>query len=141
MAYVRLAPLALFLLATSCIHVYICSNFVISFLVMFTPKKINAEGCGSICSPSADNPCSSSECSCVPHPFLRIFYCADPSEVASSAKMVDKHPSLCQSHDECIKKGNGNFCARYPNPGMDYGLCVNSETLKGFLKMPTATTE
>ncbi|RDX97116.1 hypothetical protein CR513_20165, partial [Mucuna pruriens] len=110
MAYVRLAPLALFLLATS---------------LMFSTKRINAEVCpAGPCSPLDILPCGSPKCSCVPHPFLHS------SEVASFAKMVDKHLSLCQSHDECMKKGSGNFCARYSNPRMAYGLCINSEVLK-----------
>ncbi|KAK7358102.1 hypothetical protein VNO77_00023 [Canavalia gladiata] len=47
-------------------------------------------------------------------------------------------PKLCQSHDDCMKKGSGNFCAHYPNHYIDYGCCFDSdsETPKGFLKMP-----
>ncbi|RDX95478.1 hypothetical protein CR513_21992, partial [Mucuna pruriens] len=136
MAYVRLAPLALFLLATSCIHVYICSNFAILFLVMFTPKKINAENCGSLC--SLFTGCSSKECVCWPEYLPPTL---EPTYVCIHVKMADQNPSLCQSHDECIKNGSGNFCARHPNPGMDYGMCVNSGARKDFLKMPTASSE
>ncbi|RDY06445.1 hypothetical protein CR513_09573, partial [Mucuna pruriens] len=110
MAYLRLAPLTVFFLATSCINV---------------PNK--ADKCRSLFG------------SVFTVRFLTMRL--DQIEAASFAKMVNKHPSLCQSHDECMKKGSGNFCARYPNSRMEYGWCVNSEALKGFLKMPTAITE
>ncbi|XP_017432430.1 albumin-1 isoform X2 [Vigna angularis] len=90
MAYARLAPLALYLLATS----------ILSGLC------INSNGLSSV------------------------------------AKMIDEHPNLCKSDDECMKKGSGNFCARYPNTDIDYGWCFDSdsEALKGFLAMPAAIT-
>ncbi|KAL9298324.1 hypothetical protein ACSQ67_024220 [Phaseolus vulgaris] len=75
----------------------------------------------------------------VPHdPFTG--FCAGLSSVA---KMIDEHPNLCQSDEECMKKGSGNFCARYPNHYMDYGWCFNSgsEELKGFLAMPRAISK
>ncbi|ESW05724.1 hypothetical protein PHAVU_011G204300 [Phaseolus vulgaris] len=64
-------------------------------------------------------------------------------QVSAAAKMIDEHPNLCQSDEECIKKGSGNFCAPYPNHYMDYGLCFNSasDQLKGFLAMPTAISK
>ncbi|KAK7405737.1 hypothetical protein VNO78_07346 [Psophocarpus tetragonolobus] len=125
MAYVRLAPLALFLLATS---------------LMFSMKKIEANECNGVCSPFEMPPCGSTDCRCIPWG-LFIGQCIYPTGgVASVAKMIDEHPNLCQSHDECMKKGSGNFCARYPNHYMDYGWCFNShsEELKNFLKMPVA---
>ncbi|KAK7405732.1 hypothetical protein VNO78_07341 [Psophocarpus tetragonolobus] len=125
MAYVRLAPLALVLLATS---------------LMFAMKKIEAVDCSGVCSPFEMPPCGSTDCRCIPWG-LFIGQCIYPTGgVSSVAKMTDEHPNLCQSNDECIKKGSGNFCARYPNHYMDYGWCFNShsEELKNFLKMPVA---
>ncbi|TKY68518.1 Albumin-1 protein [Spatholobus suberectus] len=125
MAYVRLAPLAVFLLATS---------------LMFPMKKVEAVDCSGVCSPFEMPPCGSTDCRCIPWG-LFIGQCIYPiGGVASVAKMIDEHPNLCQSHDECMKKGSGNFCARYPNHYIDYGWCFNSdsEALKGFLKMPMA---
>nr|XP_007133732.1 hypothetical protein PHAVU_011G204500g [Phaseolus vulgaris]ESW05726.1 hypothetical protein PHAVU_011G204500g [Phaseolus vulgaris] len=92
MGYVRVAPLALFLLATSRLFV------------------------GS---------------------------CIHPTGLSAAAKMIDEHPNLCQFHEECMKKGSGNFCARYPNHYMDYGWCFNSDSdaLKGFLAMPRAISK
>ncbi|KAK7343099.1 hypothetical protein VNO80_26062 [Phaseolus coccineus] len=124
MADVRLAPLALFLLATS---------------TMFSMKKIEAVDCSGVCSPFEMAPCGSSDCRCVPVGLV-VGYCIDPNGLSSAAKMIDEHPNLCQSDEECRKKGSGNFCARYPNHYVDYGWCFNSdsEELKSFLAMPRA---
>ncbi|RDX86762.1 hypothetical protein CR513_31866, partial [Mucuna pruriens] len=112
MAYVRLAPLALFVLATS---------------LMFPMKKIEAVTCSGWCSPFEVPPCRSLECRT----------CIYPTGLGTALKMIDEHPNLCQSHDECTKKGSGNFCARYPSPYVDYGWCFDSdsESLQGFLAM------
>ncbi|RDX95698.1 hypothetical protein CR513_21739, partial [Mucuna pruriens] len=138
MAFARFAPLAVFLLATFCIiYLCICSNFGMIFLVMFPTKKIEAVTCNGSCSPFEMPPCHSTDCRCVPWG-LFIGQCIHPTGHASVAKMIEEHPNLCQSNDECMKKGSGNFCARYPNPHIEYGWCIaaNSEALKGFLKMP-----
>nr|AFK39147.1 unknown [Medicago truncatula] len=45
---------------------------------------------------------------------------------SSLTKMVEEHPNLCQSHIDCIKKGNGSFCARYPNFDIEHGWCFTS---------------
>ncbi|XP_020208147.1 albumin-1 [Cajanus cajan] len=124
MAYVRLAPLALFFLATS---------------VIFSMKKTEAVVCSGVCSPFEVPPCGSTDCRCIPVG-LFVGYCTYPSGLASVTKMIVEHPNLCQSHLECKKKGSGNFCARYPNNYMDYGWCFDSDSeaqaLKGFLAMP-----
>ncbi|KAK7405720.1 hypothetical protein VNO78_07328 [Psophocarpus tetragonolobus] len=101
-------------------------------------KKIEAIDCSGVCSPFEMPPCGSTDCHCIPWG-LFIGKCIYPiGGLASVAKMIDEHPNLCQSHDECMKKGSGNFCARYPNHYMDYGWCFNSHSqeLKNFLKMP-----
>ncbi|KAK7358094.1 hypothetical protein VNO77_00015 [Canavalia gladiata] len=125
MAYVKACSFGLFLLAT---------------YLMFPMKKIEATDCSGACSPFEMPPCGSSDCRCIPVG-LFVGFCTYPSGLASVANMIEKHPNLCQSHDECIKKGSGNFCARYPNHYIDYGWCFDSdsEALKGFLKMPTAS--
>ncbi|ESW05734.1 hypothetical protein PHAVU_011G205400 [Phaseolus vulgaris] len=122
MGYVRVAPLALFLLATS---------------IMFSMKKTEAVVCSGVCSPFEMPPCGSSDCRCIPYG-LFIGACTYPRGLSSVAKTIDEHPNLCRSHGECMKKGSGNFCARYPNDYVDYGWCFNSdsEELKGFLAMP-----
>lgn len=64
-------------------------------------------------------------------------------------KLIEEHPNLCQSHADCTKKGSGSFCARYPNPDIEYGWCfvsnskaddffeiVHKSNEKGLLKMP-----
>ncbi|KAL2326392.1 hypothetical protein Fmac_025450 [Flemingia macrophylla] len=101
--------------------------------------KIDAADCSGVCSPFEMPPCGSRDCRCIPVG-LFIGYCTYPSGLSSVAKMIDEHPNLCQSHDECMKKGSGNFCARYPNNYIDYGWCFDSdsEALKGFLAMPRA---
>ncbi|KAL9298319.1 hypothetical protein ACSQ67_024215 [Phaseolus vulgaris] len=120
MGYVRIAPLALFLLATS---------------IMFSMKNIEAGECPKACSPNTRQPCGSSGCYCMPT--LEGGVCLR-GILPPVAKMIDEHPNLCKSHDECIKKGSGNFCAPYPNHYMDYGWCFTSdaEELKSFLVMP-----
>ncbi|XP_045798117.1 albumin-1-like [Trifolium pratense] len=50
------------------------------------------------------------------------------SESESITKMVEEHPNLCESHDECLEKKSGSFCARYPNPDIPYGWCFDSKT-------------
>ncbi|XP_020208801.1 albumin-1 isoform X1 [Cajanus cajan] len=124
MAYVRLAPLALFLLATS---------------LVFPMKEIEAVVCNGACSPFEMPPCGSTDCRCIPWG-LFVGSCIYPTGgVTSVANMINQHPNLCQSNEECLKKGSGDFCARYPNDYMDYGWCFdsNSKALNGFLKMPT----
>jgi len=84
------------------------------------------------------------DCRCVCHTGIYLCTCSDQSGLSSVAKMRDEHPNLCQSHEECRKKGSGNFCARNPNNYMDYGWCFNSDSEalnKGFLAMPRAISE
>ena len=111
---------------------------------MFSMKKIEAGTCArSQCSNSAQ---CGSHCGCLPRPPIPYPFPIDtglcigePAFVA----MIKEHPKLCQSHDECMKKGSGKFCARYPNNYIDYGWCFDSdsEALKGFLAMPRAITK
>ena len=109
---------------------------------MFPMEKIEAVDCSGACSPFEVPPCGSRDCRCIPVA-LFVGFCTYPSGLSSLAKTIDEHPNLCQSHDECMKKGSGNFCARYPSDYMDYGWCFNSdsEALKGFLAMPGAISE
>jgi len=122
---------------------FISSDSEISFSVMFSTKNIEAAYCSDVCSPFDMPPCGSRDCVCIPFvPFVGL--CLHPIGLSSSvAKMIDEHPNLCESDEECIKKGTGNFCAPYPNPHIDHGWCFNSgsEELKGFLAMPTAISK
>ena len=89
------------------------------------------------CSPFEVPPCGDAQnCRCVPW-LLFGGSCIHPTGNASVAKMINEHPNLCQSNDECIKKESGNFCARYSNPDIEYGWCLNSdsEVIKSFMKM------
>ena len=108
---------------------------------MFSMKKIEAVDCSGLCSPFEMQPCGSRDCRCVPLGLLFDGVCIDLS--SSVAKMIDEHPNLCQSDEECMKKGSGNFCARYPNHYVDYGWCFKSgsDELKVFLAMPTAISK
>ncbi|XP_014522817.1 albumin-1-like [Vigna radiata var. radiata] len=126
MAYARLAPLALFLLATS---------------TLFQMNKIEAADCsGGYCSMFANKSCGT-DCVCFPSGIV-FGVCIKAPRPSFMAKMIDGHPNLCRSDDECMMKGSGNFCARYPN-NIDYGWCFDSdsEDLKGFLAMPAAITK
>ncbi|ESW05720.1 hypothetical protein PHAVU_011G203900 [Phaseolus vulgaris] len=127
MASVRLAPLVLFVLATS---------------IMFSVKNIEAADCSGACSVFEKPPCRSRDCFCIP---MGIFVgvCISPFGLSAAAKMIDEHPNLCKSDEECMKKGSGNFCAPYPNHYMNYGWCFNfgSDELKGFLAMARAISK
>ncbi|RDX99948.1 hypothetical protein CR513_16922, partial [Mucuna pruriens] len=93
---------------------------------MFPMKHTEAAVCLGYCSPYENYPCGSTNCRCLPIARF-IGSCAYSSEHASVAKMIEEHPNLCQSNDECMKKGSGNFCARYPNSNIDYGWCLDSD--------------
>lgn len=41
-------------------------------------------------------------------------------------KAVEEHPNLCQSNNDCIKKGTGSLCAYYPNSELQHGWCFIS---------------
>ncbi|CAL5194250.1 unnamed protein product [Lathyrus oleraceus] len=113
MAYVKLAPLALLMLAT---------------ILIFSMKKVEATRCWGLCSPFQIPPCGSpDDCRCIPW-ILVAGQCIDPIHGKSIVKMVEEHPYLCQSHGDCVKKGNGNFCGSYPNSQIQYGWCFSSKT-------------
>ena len=106
-------------------------------------KNIEAVQCSGLCSPFEPlPPCGTHDCRCVPFAQL-TGHCVNPFGLSAAAKMIDEHPNLCQCHNECINKGSGNFCARYPNHYVDYGWCFNSgsDALKGFLAMPRAISK
>jgi hypothetical protein len=90
------------------------------------PVMKGAEDCSGICSPFQMPPCPSSNCRCIPV-VLVGGNCVDPSS-PTITKMVEEHANLCQSHADCTKKGSGSFCARYPNPDIEYGWCFSSSS-------------
>jgi len=102
-------------------------------------KNIEAAHCPGTCAIGIGTPCGSVDCACYP---VSLFYgfCISRFQLSSVAKI---HPNLCESDEECKKKGSGNFCARYPNHYVDYGWCFNSgsDQLKGFLAMPRAISK
>ncbi|CAK8544079.1 unnamed protein product [Lathyrus sativus] len=111
MVYVKLAPLAVLILATICMY-----------------AKIEATNCWGGCSPFQIPPCGyPDDCRCIPW-ILVAGQCIDPIHSKSIVKMVEEHPYLCQSHGDCVKKGNGNFCGSYPNSEIQYGWCFSSKT-------------
>ncbi|GAU16004.1 hypothetical protein TSUD_338750 [Trifolium subterraneum] len=40
---------------------------------------------------------------------------------------VREHYNLCESNDDCIKKGSGSICAYYPNSQLQHGWCFTSK--------------
>ena len=84
------------------------------------------EDCSGICSPFEMPPCPSSSCRCIPV-VLVGGNCVDPSS-PTITKMVEENSNLCQSHSDCTRKGSGSFCARYPNPDIEYGWCFSSSS-------------
>nr|QMV80714.1 cyclotide precursor [Clitoria ternatea] len=117
MAYPRLA--VIFLLAAS---------------VMFAVKDAEAGiPCGESC---VFIPCTITAllgCSC------KSKVCYKNHVIAAEASTVDDHHLLCQSHEDCFKKGSGNFCAPFLGHDVKYGWCFHAESegflLKDFLKM------
>ncbi|XP_058740774.1 albumin-1-like [Vicia villosa] len=108
MAYVKLVPL------------------VVTFL-MFSMKNVEAD-CSGVCSPFQIPPCGyPDDCRCIPWG-LFVGQCIYPIHSKPIVKMVEEHPYLCQSHGDCVKKSNGNFCGSYPNSKIPYGWCFSSKT-------------
>ncbi|KAL5057552.1 hypothetical protein RYX36_029156 [Vicia faba] len=125
MAYVKVATLAIFGLAIFCV---------------FSMKEVGAVDCSGACSPFEMPPCRSSSCRCIP--ILIVFgYCTYPSSL-DVKNIAEKNPNLCQSHDDCIKKESGSFCARYLNSDIEYGWCFasSSEAKDTFFKIYSNTT-
>ncbi|CAJ1978351.1 unnamed protein product [Sphenostylis stenocarpa] len=116
MVFVRLAPVALFFLTTS----------------LFSMK--NTEASGAFC---ASNFCSLSP-DCGIGCYCHYGGCYN-RELASAAKMMEENSDLCESHEECKKRGSGDFCARSPNPLIQHGWCFHShsEALKQFFAITT----
>ncbi|CAK8575132.1 unnamed protein product [Lathyrus sativus] len=108
MAYAKLSLLPLFLLATS--------------LLMFPMKKVEATRCQEGCSLSKLD-CGDG-CQCIMDDFVTGIC----ETIEYVTKMVEQHPSLCESHGDCTRKGSGSFCALYPNSDIKYGWCFESNS-------------
>ncbi|CAK8575136.1 unnamed protein product [Lathyrus sativus] len=132
MAYAKVSLLPLFLLAT--------------LVLMFSIRKIEADTCNAYC--ELEGLKCGGDCECVP---IRIPYPCIPPHVAS--KIVDQHPHICESHEDCTRKGSGSFCGIYPVSDMKYGWCFDSKSdaeasfknllsskFSNLLKMPSAVS-
>nr|P86842.3 RecName: Full=Cyclotide cter-B; Flags: Precursor [Clitoria ternatea]AEK26412.1 cyclotide precursor cter B [Clitoria ternatea] len=108
--------------------------FLVATSVIFTVKKTEA-----------GVPCAES-CVWIPCTVTALLGCSCKDKVcylnhviAFEAKTMDEHHLLCQSHEDCYKKGSGNFCAPFFNHDVKYGWCFRAEfegyLLKDFLKM------
>jgi hypothetical protein len=94
--------------------------------VIFPMKKVEADGCiTGTCNVGGAFYCGSN-CFCdflypvtSPVGVCRYLYSSEDLK-----KKVQEHPNLCWSHGECIEKGSGNYCARFPN--LKHGLCFAS---------------
>ncbi|GAU25859.1 hypothetical protein TSUD_164000 [Trifolium subterraneum] len=87
----------------------------------------NVDACSGWCSPfEMPYPCGDRSCLCFPW-LLFGGSCRYQTGSESITKMVEEHPNLCQSHDQCLEKKSGSFCARYPNPDIPYGWCFDSK--------------
>nr|ALL96759.1 albumin 1 [Clitoria ternatea] len=120
--------------------------FFLAASVMFAVKETQAGiPCGESC---VYIPCTVTAllgCSC------KDKVCYKNHVIAAEANTVDEHHLLCQSHEDCFKKGAGNFCAPFLGHDVKYGWCFRAESegflLKDFLKtsadtlkMPNAIT-
>nr|ALL96744.1 albumin 1 [Clitoria ternatea] len=118
MASFRFAPLALI--------------FIFAICVMFAVHNTEAGSairCGERCLLGR---CHRPGCTCI----RRI--CRRNHVIAAEANTVDDHHLLCESHEDCFKKGSGNYCAFFPDTNIHYGWCFNAESegymLKDFLE-------
>nr|AML32988.1 cliotide T29 [Clitoria ternatea] len=117
MAYLRLAPLAV----------------IFFFAVMFAVKKTEGGDplkCGESCFAGK---CYTPGCTCE-YPI-----CMNNHIIALDAKTMDQHRLLCESHEDCLMKRTGNYCAPFPDSDIHFGWCFHAESegylLKDFLKM------
>ncbi|MCH81213.1 albumin [Trifolium medium] len=117
MTYAKLAPLAVFLLAT---------------FLMFPTK--NVEACGGLCSVFDSRPvCGGGGCTCMFYWYAPVM--GECQSIHNAMRqsindtMVEESPYLCNSHADCTIKGSGSFCARYPNNpyNVKYGWCFASK--------------
>ncbi|CAJ2632452.1 unnamed protein product [Trifolium pratense] len=108
MAYVKHALVVIFLAA-----------FVNSFAVMFPMKKV--EGCDKTWCTSINAHCGDG-CGCLA---WGIFggNCIYRGYIKNA---VREHYNLCESDDNCVKKGSGSICAYYPNSELEHGWCFTS---------------
>jgi len=120
---------------------------------MFPTKDVEAQSCDGICS-IFDQSCGGGRCICRldQFRFIPIGGCAVRTST-DVMEMGEEHPYLCESHDECNKKGIGSFCARSPNSEYKNGWCFASfsdaqeffkfttkyKFTRDFLKMPITT--
>ncbi|RAL53967.1 unnamed protein product [Cuscuta campestris] len=121
----QLAPLALFLLASS--------------LVL----RMGAAECNGkdVCSPFEMPPCGDGNgCRCIPWG-LFVGQCIHPTSFAlpAVAEKIGAHPNLCTTDGECLEKGSGNHCARFPNPGVSHGWCIDSSVAPNGLGLKMVT--
>ncbi|KEH34665.1 putative albumin I chain a [Medicago truncatula] len=84
-------------------------------------KKIEGNSL-SFCSPTVETGCDYG-CYCFICTSWGLGNCEPLSTIK---KKVEEQPNLCWSHDECTKKGSGNYCARFPNSDIKYGWCFAS---------------
>nr|G1CWH5.1 RecName: Full=Cliotide T7; Flags: Precursor [Clitoria ternatea]AEK26407.1 cyclotide precursor cliotide T7 [Clitoria ternatea] len=109
--------------------------FFLAASVMFAVKETEAGiPCGESC---VFIPCTVTAllgCSC------KDKVCYKNHVIAAEANTVNDHHLLCQSHEDCFKKGTGNFCAPSLKHDVKYGWCFRAESegflLKDFLKTP-----
>ncbi|KAK2364271.1 hypothetical protein QL285_089175 [Trifolium repens] len=93
---------------------------------MFSMKKV--EGCAKTWCYAWDawrgcNYDSSGYCSCLAYSII-VGNCIGPSDFK---KAVSEHYNLCESDDDCIRKGSGSICAYYPNSTvLQHGWCFTS---------------
>lgn len=134
----------------ACVWMYMFKlNFLSPFAAVFPTRKVEAAECSIRCNMLIEPQCGSTSCQCIP--VSPILGDCVPKSSGAVMKRVEEHPNLCQSHVDCMKKGSGSFCARYPNPDIEYGWCfssnlealnffkiaINSELTEDFLKKPT----
>ncbi|KEH34704.1 putative albumin I chain a [Medicago truncatula] len=101
MSNVKLASFAVLLLAA---------------FLMFPMKKVEAKECRGDCGTFLG--LCASGCKCVTHDYVYGCYvgtCENPNLVSGNFQRKVEEPKLCWSHDECTKKGSGNYCARFLN--------------------------
>jgi len=91
-------------------------------------KKVEGAGCQKSC--NNFSPGCPSGCKCIIYEYVYgifVGFCENDNVLSGNfQRKVEEHPKLCWSHDECTKKGSGNYCAHFPNSNLKYGWCFAS---------------
>nr|QMV80766.1 cyclotide precursor [Clitoria ternatea] len=109
--------------------------FTLAAVIFFFAASVEKTKADLICSSTClHTPCKASVCYC------KNAVCYKNHVIAATSNSVNDYYLLCQSHEDCIIKESGNFCAPFLEHDVAYGWCFYAESegylLKDFLNIP-----